>query len=150
MSLSLAIVDNFDYCNTNHFRRGLPMALFSLSALFGTPIGPIVFSWTGTYASWRWIHWSMVNFYAIRGAFESLLQTISKLISFVPSAILVLTVFTQETLPTVIRRRKGFERTSTPTFNSRWQRTRQALGMSAIRPLGTVNVDSIYMSSSLG
>lgn len=85
-----------------------------------------------------------------RGDQKAYYNRFSKLISFVPSAILVLTVFTQETLPTVIRRRKGFEKISTPTFSSRWQRIRQALGKSAVRPLGMIDVDSTYMSSSLG
>lgn len=44
-------------------QRNIPMALFSLSALFGTPIGPVYFTWAGTggVASWRWIHWSLVS-----------------------------------------------------------------------------------------
>lgn len=48
-------------------QREVPMALFSLSALFGTPIGAVVFSWagggsgSGSGVSWRWIHWTMVS-----------------------------------------------------------------------------------------
>lgn len=37
------------------------MAMFALSALIGTPLGPLVFSWTGNKASWRWIDWAMVS-----------------------------------------------------------------------------------------
>lgn len=37
------------------------MAMFALSALIGTPLGPLVFSWTGNKASWRWIDWTMVS-----------------------------------------------------------------------------------------
>jgi hypothetical protein len=82
---------------------------------------------------------------------QSLLETdLSKLISSVPSAILVLNVFTQETLPTVIRRRKGYERILTRESQTRWQCIRQALGTSAVRPLGTVDLDSTSMSSSIG
>lgn len=37
------------------------MAFFALSALFGTAIGPVVFSWAGRHDSWRWIHWTLVS-----------------------------------------------------------------------------------------
>ena len=59
-----------------------------------------------------------------------------QLISAVPSAILVLVVFTEETLPSVIRRREGFDSTAVAVGKPGWHRLRSALGISAIRPLG--------------
>ncbi|UZJ53581.1 hypothetical protein CBS101457_002901 [Exobasidium rhododendri] len=96
--------------------RVLPMALFSLSALFGTPIGPMVFSWTGNHANWRWIHWTML----IAGA---------------PSALLVLTVFNRETLASTIRQRLHFEEKPDYSRLSFVQRVQESLQISAVRPL---------------
>jgi hypothetical protein len=41
--------------------RTLPMALFALSALAGTPMGPVGFAWATIDGHWRWIHWTMVS-----------------------------------------------------------------------------------------
>lgn len=41
-------------------QRQIPMALFALSALLGTPMGLIGFTWAGDSISWRWIFWVML------------------------------------------------------------------------------------------
>ena len=44
----------------NPEQRQLPMALFALSALLGTPMGLIGFTWAGGSISWRWIFWVLL------------------------------------------------------------------------------------------
>lgn len=56
-------------------QRQIPMALFALSALLGTPMGLIGFTWAGGSISWRWIFWVMLmlsvpSFLAIIFAFR--------------------------------------------------------------------------------
>lgn len=44
--------------------RGLPMALFSVGAIFGTGIGPVWSGWVAQDLSWRWIQWIQAAFTA--------------------------------------------------------------------------------------
>lgn len=64
--------------------RQVPMALFALSALLGTPMGLIGFSWAGGLTSWRWIFWVM-------------------LILAAPSFLVILLFFRQESLTREMR-----------------------------------------------
>ncbi|PWN31564.1 MFS general substrate transporter [Meira miltonrushii] len=41
-------------------QRQIPMSLFALSALLGTPMGLIGFTWAGGSISWRWIFWVLL------------------------------------------------------------------------------------------
>lgn len=66
------------------YERELPMPLFTLSSLLGTPVGLIIFTWTGGSTSWRWIFWT-------------------QLLLAVPSAVIVILFFRQETFPRVER-----------------------------------------------
>ncbi|PWN86660.1 MFS general substrate transporter [Acaromyces ingoldii] len=105
--------------------REIPMALFCLSALFSTPIGPIFFSWTEeNFTRWRWIHWTM-------------------LISSVPSAALVLLAFHRETL--VMRERPH----GRSTLASMLARTRTSLSLSLVRPLVLLATEPIVSCLSL-
>ncbi|KAL0959143.1 hypothetical protein HGRIS_014430 [Hohenbuehelia grisea] len=42
--------------------RGLPMAVFSVTLFMGPCIGPIIGSWIGERAGWRWIYWVLFIF----------------------------------------------------------------------------------------
>lgn len=68
----------------------------------------------------------------------------AQLISFIPSAILVLLVFREETLPSVIRRREGYDPPSADVSKPIWQRAKNALSISAVRPLGELSLTILF------
>ncbi|PWN87229.1 MFS general substrate transporter [Acaromyces ingoldii] len=109
-------------------QREVPMAFFSLSALFGTPIGPIFFSWIGGGVSWRWIHWTL-------------------LISSVPSAALVFLTFNRETLLSA-RQRKG-QPSERSTLAGMARKVKASLSTSLVRPLLLLATEPIVFCLSL-
>lgn len=116
--------------------RDLPMSLFALSALLGTPIGLITFSWAGgTEISWRWIFWTL-------------------LMAAIPSALLILLFFRRETLPKQTRTKLKQDNfvcgsTGTSLTPSRWQTLRRTLIQSALRPLYFLVTEPITLALSI-
>lgn len=113
--------------------REIPMALFALSALLGTPIGLISFTWAGgPTVSWRWIFWTM-------------------LAAALPSAIIIALFFRYETLPKQSRfilRKAGYQQTEETERTSRWLTLKQVLFKSAFRPLYFLATEPITLALS--
>jgi hypothetical protein len=117
--------------------RTLPMALFALSALAGTPMGPVGFAWATIDGRWRWIHWTMVSRggerWRVAMASASML-TLQQLLLGAPSMLFALLFLNRETLPKKLLQRNG-ESDGTQPHKSRMAKLRGSLSVSAIRPL---------------
>ncbi|CEH19140.1 Synaptic vesicle transporter SVOP and related transporters (major facilitator superfamily) [Ceraceosorus bombacis] len=123
--------------------RDVPLAFFALSALLGTPIGTIAFTWAGGDVSWRWIFWTLLALAA-------------------PSAAAILLFFRKETLPAEARRhlaeaaRKvdSASRSSSTTqvplqSRSACKTLREAVIRSALRPLYFLLTEPITLTLSV-
>lgn len=126
--------------------RELPMSLFALSSLLGTPAGLIIFTWAGGSTSWRWIFWT-------------------QLLLAVPSSVVIILFFRQETFPKVardeLRKADNASAHATDSVNKfnpkcpfsnnayRWQTLKPKLIKSALRPLHFLATEPIALALSI-